>query len=213
MMKSKYLSHLPTVEILNVSTHGFGLLIFLIGIPLLCIKYQLVGWTWYDALGIGAFGLGLILVYTSSTGYHYSSGTCKVKWRVFDHIAILFLIGGSYTAYLLKYYNVPEGITLLVIQWSLILLGVIFKLFFTGRYNLLSTLLYVALGWMVVPILGPLSKAVPTTISPWIIAGGLSYSIGVGFYLWESFRYSHPIWHVFVLGGSLSHFLGLYLSV
>lgn len=212
MMKSKHLSHLSKDEMLNVLTHGLGLLIFAIGVPLLFLKHFTLAWTKFDIIGIGAFSLGLLLVYTSSTGYHYVTGSLKVKWRVFDHIAIYFLIGGSYTAYLLKYYNVPDGINLLIVQWALIFLGVIFKLFFTGKMNILSTVLYVALGWMVIPIIGPLSMSVPSEVIPWIVSGGISYSLGVGFYLWESYRYSHPIWHVFVLGGSLCHFFGLYIG-
>ncbi len=212
MMKSKHLEHLPKDEVYNVLTHGFGLFIFLVGLPLLYLKYLSRSWTGIEMLGLSAFGLGLLAVYTSSTGYHYFTGSRKIKWRILDHIAIYYLIGGSYTAYLLRYYYVSDGVMLLIIQWSIILIGTILKLYFTGKFNLLSTLLYVILGWMVLPIVGSLSEAVPMDVSLWIVAGGVSYSIGVVFYLMERLPYHHPIWHLFVLGGSLCHFLGLYLG-
>jgi len=211
-MKSSHLKELPREEVLNVLTHGFGLVLFLIGVPLLYLKSLVGDWMVADLIGVSAFGIGLIMVYTTSTGYHYFRDLKKVKWRILDHIAIYFLIGGSYTAYILKYYNVPDGVNLLLIQWSIIGIGTILKLYYTGRFNLLSTTLYVALGWMVVPIQGPFTHVVPDHVMAWIIAGGVSYSVGVVFYLMDRYRYSHTIWHVFVLGGSLCHFLGLYLG-
>lgn len=208
--RTRLLSHLPIDEELNVLTSGLGFLLSLIGIPVLLLRYSYVDSNPKTLLGVGAFSLGLLMVYYSSTSYHYFTGQLKAKWRVFDHISIFFLIGGTYTAYILKYLgDSSTGINFLLVHWSIIAFGVIFKLFFTGRFEAFSVFLYLVLGWMVLYIITPARAVLPDDVGHWLIAGGLSYSIGVGFYLAERYKYAHPIWHLFVLGGSTFHFIGL----
>lgn len=203
------MSHLPSEEILNVITHGIGALFSIIAVPVLLWGYGYLDSDWTDLLGVSMFCIGLLMVYCASTGYHFTLGMLKAKWRVFDHIAIFFLIGGTYTAYLLKYIEGSSAITFLLTQWAIIIIGILLKLFYTGKFEVVSTLLYVLLGWMAVLIIEPLRTSIPKEVISWLIAGGLSYSIGVVFYLFDHYKYAHTVWHVFVLGGSTFHFIGL----
>jgi hemolysin III len=210
-MRDKHsFAQLPIDEKWNVATHGFGLLLSLIGIPVLLWFGNYLYSSSNELVGVSIFSLGLVMVYSSSTGYHYVTGSVKYNWRIFDHISIYFLIGGTYAAYILKYLDLSLGLKFLSVQWSIILACIIFKIFYTGKFDLLSTLLYVVIGLMVLGIAEPLVESVPYEVIIWLIAGGLSYIIGVGFYLMETYKFSHPIWHLFVLGGSTCHFIGLF---
>ncbi len=210
MRTKQSFAQLPIEEKWNVATHGFGLVLSLIGIPmLLWIGNYLHNWS-NELIGVSIFSLGLLMVYTSSTGYHYVTGSVKHKWRIFDHISIYILIGGTYAAYVLKYLDLSMGLQFLTVQWSIIFACIIFKVFYTGKFDLLSTLLYVVLGMMVIVIAKPLKESVPYEVVIWLVAGGLSYLVGVGFYLMEKYRFTHPIWHLFVLAGSTCHFIGLF---
>lgn len=127
-----------------------------------------------------------------------------------DHISIYFLIGGSYTPLVAKF--VPNSLQFLLILWVSIAIGVVFKLFFTGKYDFVSTLSYLALGWMALLIIEPLYHNAPEKVLLQIIAGGVSYSTGVIFYVWKRYMYHHAIWHLFVLVGSFFHFLAIRAS-
>jgi hemolysin III len=196
-------------ELANALTHFAGFLIFLSLTPFLLIR----GWQpdnrplFWTLL---AFVFGLMMVYSSSTLYHFAKKPAlKFKFRIWDHISIYFLIGGSYTPLVVKYVSSEYSGLFLLAMWSLITVGVLFKLFFTGKYDMISTLSYLGLGWMALFIIKPLIANAPTDILLLIIAGGLSYSAGVIFYKWKGLFYHHAIWHVFVLGGSLNHFLAV----
>ena len=202
-------ARLPLDEKLNVATHGLGLVLSIIGIPILLWSAD-VYCSSNELIGVLIFSLGLVMVYTSSTGYHYVTGIVKHRWRIFDHISIYFLIGGTYAAYVLKHLDLSLACMFLAVQWAIIFASIIFKLFYTGKFDLLSTLLYVGLGLMVVTIVEPLMASVPYEVMIWLLVGGLSYLIGVVFYLLEKYRFAHPIWHLFVLGGSTCHFVGLF---
>ncbi len=196
-------------EYWNVLTHGLGLILFVIATSLLAILTPWSDWG-LDKLGLLLFFFGLLFVYTMSTLYHYAKLPYnKQRLRVLDHIAIYFLIGGSYSAYLLKYYAVPEGKWFLVLHWLIILIGTLFKLKYTGKYEFVSTALYLLLGWMILPIITNVIKAMPSVTFYWILAGGIAYSVGVYFYINEKRPINHAIWHCFVLLGSGCHFIGL----
>lgn len=191
----------------NFISHGIGLLIFLFGVPLLVFKASSSEDFW-AIIGNLIFGVSLLMVYTSSTLYH---GVFKLelrkKLRVIDHICIYFLIAGSFSPFILVYLQTETGYLVFAILWFMVLVGSVFKYFFTHRFNLVATLAYVAMGCMAFFILEPLTKAIPAISTNWLIFGGLSYTIGVVFYLWKKLKYNHFIWHVFVLMGSIAHFL------
>lgn len=196
----------------NALTHGLGIVLSLVGIPFLlylALKKAEVS----VIVGTASFCIGLLAVFISSTAYHLASEQ-KLKFllRKVDHIAIYFLIGGSYTAYILYYLNENGGLIFLLVHWSIIALGIIFKLFYTGKYEIVSTLLYLFLGWMVLPIIKPLTENMSDVVFNLVLAGGIAYSVGVIFYVWEKYEINHAIWHIFVLLGSGFHFYGLYYS-
>lgn len=200
-------------EFFNRLTHGFGLILSILF--LVFVIYSNYTSSHPKELGsIGLFGASLILMMAVSTAYHtMQNPDVKYLLRKLDHIAIYLLIGGSYTAYILNFYNTTEGIKFLMVHWAVIAVGVIFKLFYTGRFEILSTLLYLFLGWMVVFIYKQIQLAMPEDILNLVIIGGLFYTVGVIFYVVEKIPYNHAIWHVFVLLGAFSHFLGLYLTL
>ena len=135
----------------------------------------------------------------------------KRIWWMIDHIAIYLLIAGTYTPFVLLYYDGGLGWTVLCLVWGIALAGTVFKLFFTGRFERLSVALYLAMGWLLVPFAGPLLTAAPSGCLLLLAAGGLCYTGGVVFFAWNTLRYNHAIWHLFVLGGSVCHYLALLL--
>lgn len=205
--------HLPVTEQLNVSTHAVGLILALIGTPLILFKASTdddgsVFWC------VFIFIVGMVGMYFSSSIYHLAvNQDLKKKLRKIDHIAIFGLIGGTYTPFISIYYNQSKGWIFLLMLWVVILIGMITKVFRIGRNNILSTILYLILGWMVVLIYKPITANMPDLVFNWLIIGGLSYTLGVFFYMWERFKYHHAVWHLFVLGGTFSHFLSIYYSL
>lgn len=201
------------IERANSLTHGLGLLFGLVFIPIL-LRTAFVSGEAEAIIGAGAFGFGFLAVYTCSTLYHsFHRPRIKRLLRVLDHISIYFLIAGTYTPFVLLYLNNAAGFTLLSVLWTLTLAGTIFKLFFTGRYERLSVVIYLTMGWMIIFVAKPVFTTLPYDCLAWIAAGGAFYTIGVLFYRWESLRYHHAIWHLFVLGGSLSHYIAIWKIV
>ncbi|MEO8108921.1 MAG: hemolysin III family protein [Ginsengibacter sp.] len=200
-------------EKLNAISHGIGMLLVLIAMPFLIVKAtqtQDVLMIW----GVSIFSFGMLFVYLSSTIYHsLTNPRLKRRANIVDHISIFFLIGGTYTPIILHYLPEKTAAIFLTIQWSIIIAGVILKLFYTGRYEWLSVTLYVTLGWMLVFVIRPLSATMPSVIFYWIIAGGVSYTTGVIFYVLENKRHAHNIWHCFVLVGTVLHFVAIYRSI
>lgn len=201
-------------EYLNAGTHAIGVLFVLIAMPFLIIN-SFHTQIYFLGIGMLVFAFGMLCSYSSSTLYHfYQNPIIKTKLKIFDHISIFLLIGGTYTPIVQKYTDFYTALIFLIVMWSLILGGAILKLFFTGKYKIVSTILYVMLGWMVVFIAQPLSLTMPLVIFYWILAGGLSYTIGAVFYLNDGkIHYGHAIWHCFVLFGSITHFIAIYKSV
>ena len=200
-------------ELLNALTHGLGATAALAGGALLVTLAALHGDGWQLA-GAIVFGTCLLLLYLASTLYHaIQHPVAKGRLKVFDHCAIYLLIAGTYTPFTLVGLRGPWGWGLFAAIWTLALAGVVFKLFFTGRFKRLSTLIYLAMGWLVIVAIKPLLGALDAWTLGWLLAGGLFYTLGTVFYHRPSLRYSHAIWHLFVLAGSVSHFIAVMAQV
>ena len=205
----------PKDEIANSITHGIGILFALIAIPFLFAKAMAIGNVSSNTLwAVGAFSFGMAMVYLSSTIYHViQHHEAKKFLRIWDHISIFLLIGGSYTAIIQKYIDSHTAWLFLSIMWGIIAAGSILKIFFTGKYEWLSVVLYVGLGWMAVFLVRPLSHTLPLEIFLWLLAGGLAYTGGVYFFMNDRIKYNHAIWHLFVLAGTVTHFFAIYKSM
>jgi hemolysin III len=203
-----------TEEIANAVTHGVGAGIFAAGATVLVTLAALRG----DARHVVAcsvYAVTLVLFYSVSTLYHAFRGPrLKRVFRILDHAAIYLLIAGTYTPFVLVTLRGAWGWSLFGLVWGLAVLGIVFKSLWTGRLPILSTALYVVMGWCIVVAWKPLVAALPPGGVAWLVAGGLVYSAGVAFYaLDRRFRWAHPVWHVFVLAASACHFVAVLLYV
>jgi len=196
-------------ELANALTHGVGLVASIIGVPILISVAIGRGDPWFIA-GCTVFAVSLLGLYGASTLYH-ALPPCRAKHvcRLLDHAAIYLLIAGTYTPFTLGVLRGGWGWLLFGVVWSLAAFGIAFKAIFRFRYPHGSTLFYLAMGWLAVVALRPLAAVLPQTGLWLIIAGGLLYTGGVAFYVWDRPRYSHMVWHLFVLGGSTCHFLAV----
>ena len=192
-------------EFWNTLTHFVGLIFSLIGLPVLLYSDQ--GLTELSVLSILFFEFGLICVYSASTLYHYTSNVeLKKKFRVFDHVSIFYLIAGSYAPVcLITLYN-GAGKTIFITILVIALIGTIFKVFFTGKFDKLFLMLYLAMGWLIVLDFNGILNALDYNGIVLLVTSGLFYSLGTLFYSLQKMKYSHAIWHLFVLGGSASHY-------
>ncbi len=200
-------------ENVNAITHGLGILLSLIAIPFLIVK-STESEDFVMVWGVSIFSFGMLAVYLSSTVYHsLREPKRKRVANIIDHISIFFLIGGTYTPLILHYVPRETATSFLTVQWLIILAGIIMKLFFTGRYEWISVALYISLGWMLVFVIKPLLHTMPYNILSWIIGGGVCYTLGVIFYVREHKKHAHNIWHLFVLAGTVMHFIAVYKSL
>ena len=199
------LAHLRD-ELANAVTHGVGAVLFMVSVPILvayALQHSTVEYAWAAAI----FGFTLIITYLSSTLYHSIQHTeTKRVMRIFDHVSIFLLIGGSYTPVVYRYMPLDFSMPFLTFLWSIVGIGCIFKTFYTGRFRLASTMVYVVLGFMVVFIIKPLSLHMSAATLTLLAVGGLSYAAGVPFYIFKRLKYNHAIWHAFVFSGSVLHF-------
>ena len=196
-------------ELANTITHGFGLLLSLAGFVSLLILAVLHGGAVY-IVACSIYGATLVILYLASTLYHAAlSERVKRALRVFDHSAIYLLIAGTYTPFLLVYLRGAWGWSLFGVIWGLAFAGILFKLWFVNHFPHISTLVYLAMGWLIVIAAHPVLVSVPKLTLAWILAGGILYSSGVVFYAWKRLPYSHAIWHLFVLSGSTCHYMAV----
>ena len=203
----------PREELANALTHGLGATAALAGGAVLVTLTAIHGDGWRLA-GAIVFGIALLLLYIASTLYHaISHPVAKGRLKVFDHCAIYVLIAGTYTPFTLVGLRGPTGWWLFGTIWALALLGVVFKLFYTGRFKRLSTLIYVAMGWLVLVAIKPMLTSLDGWTIGWLLAGGVFYTLGTYFYHRESIPYSHAIWHLFVIAGSVCHFVAVSAQV
>ena len=197
-------------EFLNVLSHGFGLVLSLIAFPFLLIKGFAYNGFWKPTSFV-IYGLSLILLYAASTFYHAAKNPMiRRKLNIFDHAAIYVLIAGGYTPFCLVALDSSLGWYVFIFVWLFALVGIILKLFFTGKYDKLSTAMYLLMGWQVVFFAKPLANSLSENVLYLLILGGIFYTIGAILYSLKKLPYNHAIFHVFVLLGSLSHFLSIY---
>lgn len=200
-------------EIANAITHGIGFITFATLIPLLFVKashYEIN----YKLVGLIFFSIGLVAVYASSTIYHaIMNEKAKYILRIADHISIYYLIAGTYTAVLMQTIPFHKIMWFIVVLWSIVLIGTIKKIFLTGKYDTLSTILYIFMGCMGLFEINTIMKYTPSTSLLFMLIGGLCYLFGVVFYAWKKYTYHHAVWHVFVLAGSVMHFFCVWYTI
>jgi hemolysin III len=200
-------------EIANAITHGIGLLLSIAGFVVLLVLAALRGTAWH-IVACSIYGATLICLYAASTLYHaVISPRVKRALRIFDHSAIYLLIAGTYTPFLLVSLRGPWGWSLFGVIWGLALAGVLFKFWFVERFAILSTAVYIAMGWLVVIAAKPVITHLRLTAIIWLLAGGLAYTGGVIFFAAKRIPYSHAIWHLFVLAGSICHYFAVLSTV
>ena len=210
--KSTYLKKLESrgEEIANFVSHTAGAGLAILGFIMLIIRAS-----WYNnvsaLISYIIFSLGLMVLYTMSSIYHgLKPSTAKNVFEILDHSSIYFLIAASYTPFLVLGLKSNMGITLLVIQWVICALGITFKAFFTGKFKGISTIVYLIMGWMIVFSWTELVAKISPISLGFLIAGGILYSLGTIFYMWKVCKFNHMIWHIFVILGSIAHYVAVW---
>lgn len=199
-------------EILNTLSHGMGIVLGVVGLIFLLVKNN--NSSLYSTLSIWTFGLSLIILYTSSTIYHFFvNENWKRKARVLDHMSIFLLIAGTYTPICLITLEKSSGWTLFTIVWTIAALGIIMKIFLTGKVDKLSLLLYLVMGWLLVFDIKNIANSMTSQALLFLVLGGVLYTLGTIFYARDKMPYAHFIWHLFVLGGSASHYAMVYYII
>ena len=200
-------------EVMNAVTHGIGTLLAVAGLVLLTVFAYLYGTIWH-VVSFSIYGTTLVLLYLASTLYHsFTNERLKYIFKILDHSAIYLLIAGTYTPFTLVPLHGVLGWTVFGLVWGLAILGIALKVFFVGRFKYISTLCYILMGWFIVIAIKPLIATVAPLGIMWLIIGGLFYTLGSVFYLWKRLPYNHAIWHLFVLAGSISHFIAVFFYV
>ncbi len=199
--------------IANSMTHALGIILSITALIVMTF-YSSMQHSTIKIVASVLYGSTLIAMYSASTFYHlFRNPRVKHYLRIMDHSTIYLLIAGTYTPITLISLHGPWGWSLFGVVWSIALFGIIFKFFFVHRFEIISTILYLFMGWLAIIAIEPIMKALPGAALAWIIAGGLAYSIGVIFYLWKKLLFSHTIWHLFVLAGSACHFFAILFYV
>lgn len=200
-------------EIANAITHGIGVAASVVGLTLLMVFASLWGNAWH-IVSTAVFGVTLILLYTASTLYHsLAHPNAKRIFKILDHSGIYLLIAGTYTPFTLVTLRGPWGWSLFGTVWGLALLGIAFEAFWLYRPKWSSALIYIGMGWIVVIAIKPLVASLPRGGLWLLFAGGLAYTGGTVFYVMKRVRYMHALWHLWVLAGSVCHFLSIILYV
>lgn len=203
----------PAEERFNVWSHAVGLALSLVGLVLLVLRAVALGTTLH-VVSFAIFGASVVALYAASTIYHSTRDPLlRTKLRTVDHAAIYILIAGTYTPFTLVVLQGAVGWTLFGVSWGMAVAGIVLKLFFTGRFNLFSTLMYVFMGWVIIFAIKPLMLAFPGAGIVWLAAGGIAYTLGAAFYSIRKMPYGHAAFHVFVLIGTGCHFIAVYFYV
>ena len=213
MEQKKITYYDPKEEKLNVISHAFGLFLSVVALVLLVVYASIEGSAWH-IVSFSIYGASLIVLYAASTFYH-NSKTPKLRYRlnIFDHASIYVLIAGTYTPFTLVVLDGWVGWTIFGVSWGLALTGVILKLFFIGKYDKISTIAYVLMGWLIVFAIKPLVQNLPIEGLLWLLGGGISYTVGAILYSIKRIKYNHAIFHIFVLLGSFCHFIAVFFYV
>jgi hemolysin III len=212
MIKTGFLTA-PIEEIANTVTHGFGLLLSIVGFIILVSLASIAGDIWHVTASV-IYGSSLVILYAASTFYHgATSPRLKRKLQILDHCCIYLLIAGSYTPITLIVLRGSFGQGLFAFVWAFAAAGILMKVFFGKRFMIASVFSYLLMGWIGVVAIEPVFAALGFMPIALIIAGGVAYSLGVIFFAWKRFRHHHAIWHLFVLAGSICHFLAIAIYV
>jgi hemolysin III len=212
-MEDRLTFYHPTEEKLNVISHGLGLVLSIFALIFL-VKYAISDGTFWHVISFSIYGASLVILYSASTFYHYvQEPKLRYKLNIFDHAAIYVLIAGSYTPFTINVMQGTLGWGLFTTVWVIAVTGITLKLFFTGKYGKISTVAYIVMGWLGVFGLKSLYDALPIEGIVWLLAGGASYTVGAILYSLKNVKYNHAIFHVFVLLGSICHFVSVFLYV
>jgi len=203
----------PLEEKTNIISHAVGLILSIVVLVLMVVRANLYGNAWH-IVSVSIFGFSLIALYAASTFYHSAKDPkLRSRMRILDHATIYILIAGTYTPFTLITLNGTIGWMIFAASWGMALTGVILKLFFTGKYNVVSTLMYVFMGWIIVFAIKPLINNLPADGLFWLFAGGIAYTTGAILYSIKKIKFNHAIFHFFVLLGSFCHFVSVYSYV
>ena len=203
----------PLEEKTNIISHAIGLVLSIVALVLLVIRASLYGQALH-VVSAAIFGISLIVLYAASTFYHSAKDPkIRTRLRIFDHATIYVLIAGTYTPLTLITLTGTTGWVIFGISWAMAVTGITLKLFFTGRFNVLSTLMYVFMGWIIVFAITPLINNLSTEGLFWLFAGGVAYTTGAIIYGIKKIGFNHAIFHMFVLLGSFCHFVSVYFYV
>ncbi|UHA74258.1 PAQR family membrane homeostasis protein TrhA [Paenibacillus sp. 481] len=196
-------------EIANAITHGIGALLSIAALTILIIYAAMFGETIHIVSFI-IYGISMLVLYTSSTLVHsFPDGKIKDLFETFDHASIYLFIAGTYTPFVLIALPDVLGWSIFAFVWTMAIGGVVFKAFFTKRFMYISTLLYIGMGWIIVLVWQPLAASLTPMGLNLLITGGVLYTVGTIFYVWRGFPFHHMVWHLFVLAGSVVHFLAV----
>jgi hemolysin III len=200
-------------EKLNAITHGVGAILAVAGLISLIVVANLHGGIWH-VISFSIYGTCLVLLYMASTLYHsFTNDRIKHIFKIADHAAIYLFIAGTYTPFTLVSLHGLVGWIVFGVTWGLATIGIVFKVFFVKRFKLFSTLCYIFMGWLILIVIKPLVATLPIMGLYWLIAGGVLYTVGAGFYLARRIPYNHAVWHLFVLAGSAAHFVAVFKYV
>lgn len=203
----------PLEEKTNIISHAIGLALSVVGTLLMLVRAGASG-DILHIISVGIFGASLIALYAASTLYHSAKDPkTRARLRINDHATIYILIAGTYTPFTLITLNGWVGWTVFGVSWGMATCGVVLKLFFTGRYTVLSTLMYVFMGWIIIFAIEPLVNSLSPEGLFWLIAGGVAYTTGAVIYSIKQVHFNHAIFHLFVLLGSFCHFISVYFYV
>ena len=203
----------PLEERLNISSHAIGFFLSIAALALLSTHASLNGNAWH-VVSFSIFGASLVILFAASTIYHsVKNPELRARMRVVDHAAIYVLIAGTYTPFTLVTLNGVSGWVIFGASWGMAVTGIVLKLFFTGRFDLVSTLMYVFMGWIIVFDLGTLIDKLSPDGLFWLVAGGVAYTLGAILYSIKKLKFNHAIFHVFVLLGAFCHFVSVYFYV
>ncbi len=211
--RNQYSNQTKTEELVNGITHAIGIGLSITALVLL-IVYAAIEGSAIKIVSFSIYGFSLIVLYSMSTVYHFiRRDSLKKFFQLMDHISIYLLIAGSYTPIMLVAVKGPWGWSLFGVLWGLAVIGIFFKLKFVGKYEFISTIVYLMMGWLIIFFSYPiLTYLTPMSIA-WLLIGGGAYSIGTIFFLWEKLPFHHSLWHLFVLGGSISHFFCFFFYI
>ena len=202
-----------TEERINIGSHATGFVLSVVALVLLVRYAAIYGNAWH-VVSFSIFGVSLMVLYAASTVYHSAKNPrFRRKMRIVDHASIYILIAGTYTPFTLVTLHGVTGWVVFGVTWGMAVTGIILKLFYTGKYDSLSTVMYVFMGWIIVFAIKPLINNLASDGLFWLVAGGMAYTTGAILYSIKKIKFNHAIFHVFVLAGSFCHFVAVYFYV